>query len=77
MYEEGSSVEEVASFIRKHLQIVHISREEQRKLDQGNQLNLRQSMPDGWSFDSGDLYARLNAAGITVKFHSNRGVTNA
>lgn len=72
MFEEGSSVETVANFVRKHLRIVYISREEQEKLDKGNQLNLRQRMPDGWSFDSGDLYARFNAAGIKIKFNDNR-----
>lgn len=77
MFEEDSSIEAVAKFIRKHLQIVYISKEEQQKLDRGNQLNLRQRMPDGWSFDNGDLYARLNAAGIKVQFNNNRGVANA
>ena len=77
MFEEDSSVGTVASFIRKHLKIVYISREEQQKLDKGNQLNLRQRMPDGWSFDNGDLYARLNAAGIKVKFNSTQGEANA
>lgn len=77
MFRAGSSIEAVANFIRKHLQIVYISREEQERLDSGKELNLRQRMPDGWSFESGDLYARLNTAGIKVKFNTNRGTSNA
>ena len=74
MFAEGSGVEVVAPFIRKHLKIVYISREEQQKLDSGNQLNLRQSMPAGWSFEDGDIYARLNAANIKFEFNSDQSV---
>ena len=77
MFEEGSSIESVAKFIRKHLKIVYISKEEQQKLDRGNQLNLRQRMPDYWSFDNGCLYARLDAAKIEVNFYNKQGVANA
>jgi hypothetical protein len=71
MFEEGLSIDDVASFIRKHLLIVFISREEQHRLDSGKELNLRQRMPDGWSFGCGNLYARFEAANIKVNFKSS------
>lgn len=76
MFNAGSDVQTVAKFIREHLKIVYISRLEQQKLDSGQQMNLRQRMPDGWSFDGGDIYARLHAADIVVKFN-NPGTSNA
>ena len=69
MFEEGASIEAVANFIRKHLMIVYLSKEEQENLDKGDRLNLRQRMPDGWSFDTGDLFARLNESKIKVHFY--------
>ena len=77
MFAAGSSIEAVATFIRRHLQIVHISREEQQRLDSGKELNLRQRMPDGWSFESGKLYARLEAAKIEIQFKCAHKVPNA
>lgn len=77
MFEEGSSIEEVANFIRNHLQIVYISKEEQQNLDRGDRLNLRQRMPDGWSFDEDDLYARLSTAKIKVHFYNKSGIENS
>ena len=77
MFSAGSSTEAVAAFIRRYLQIVHISKEEQQRLDSGKELNLRQRMPDGWSFESGNLYARLEAAKIEVKFKTANKVPNA
>ena len=68
MFAAGLSIETVATFIRKYLRIVRVSNEEQQRLDRQNELNLKQRMPDGWSFDSGNMYARLDAAGIRVQF---------
>lgn len=77
MFKEGTEkgievdalIKLVADLIRKHLKIIHISMKEKECLDQGKQLNLRQSMPKGWSFESGDTYARLHEANI--KFRLN------
>ncbi len=71
MFLAGASVQSVAEFIGKYLKIVWISRAEQQKLDQGRQLNLRQRMPDGWSFESGSIFARLDKAGIEVKLYAD------
>ena len=69
MYNNGATIDEVATFIRKNLKIVYISREEQRRLDSGNELNLRQRMPAGWTFETGDTYERLNVAGVKINFY--------
>lgn len=69
MYKNGATIDQVATFIRNNLKIVHISREEQRRLDSGNELNLRQRMPVGWTFETGDIYERLNVAGVKINFY--------
>lgn len=69
MFRDGASIEDVASFLRRFLKIVLISRAEQQRLDNKDQLNLRQKMPDGWSFESGDVFARLAAADIKFRLY--------
>jgi hypothetical protein len=65
MFANGESIEAVAVFIRKFLKFVRISKAEQVKLDKKlDNLNLRQRMPDGWSFESGDVFQRLRLADI-------------
>lgn len=54
---------EVATFIADHLRIVLITNEESRRLDLKSAANLRQSMPEDWTF-GGDLFRRLSDAGI-------------
>ena len=66
MFKKGKSIDAVAKFIEKHLKIVRISKQEQQKLDKKSGLNLKQRMPEGWSFRNGDIYARLRAAGIKL-----------
>ncbi|HTM79462.1 hypothetical protein [Asticcacaulis sp.] len=63
MLERGESDLAIAKFIRDHVRIVLISKEEQERLDQSEQLALRQTMPLGWTF-GGDVYARLTKANI-------------
>jgi hypothetical protein len=60
MFANGESIEAVAEFIRKFLKVVLISNAEQEKVD----LNIKQKMPDGWSFESGDVFQRLRSADI-------------
>ncbi|MCF8177117.1 MAG: hypothetical protein K9J74_01285 [Sulfuritalea sp.] len=62
MYENQTSIGDVAKFIRRHLIIVHISRDEQNLIDKT--LGLKTRMPDGWEFEKSDIYARLKIGGI-------------
>ena len=67
MYEEGSSIEEVAVMINQNLFIVLISKEEAVKLDY--ELGLKTTMPEGWKFGD-SVFARLDAADIQYKSYS-------
>lgn len=69
MFKDGASIDDVADFLRRFLKVVLISRAEQKRLDNRDQLNLRQKMPEGWSFESGDLFARLVAADISFRLY--------
>jgi hypothetical protein len=69
MFADGRSPDDVAAFLRAHVKIVLISKAEQERLDNKEHLNLRQGMPDGWSFESGDVYARLTAAEISFRLY--------
>jgi hypothetical protein len=63
MYDNGSSVIEVADMIEKHLHIVMITHEEAKYID--NALGLKEVMPDGWTFGD-DPLARLHAGGVVL-----------
>jgi len=63
MLERGEGDLAIAKFIRGHVRIVLISREEQERLDRREQLALKQTMPPGWTFGD-EVYARLAYAGI-------------
>lgn len=67
MFEAGTDTRTVARHIRRTLKMVRISRDEQKRLDARNGLNLKQRMPDGWDFETGDVFARLKAAGIEYR----------
>ncbi len=73
--EKGISVEEVARTIRPFLAIIMITEEECRRLDTGPNfggLGLKDTMPIGWDFGTGDIFARLHAAGIAFEPPSAR-----
>lgn len=70
MFETGSRIDEVAESIRKHLKIIWISKFEQQRLDQSDQLNLRQRMPPGWEYCNGDTFARLKFANISYELYA-------
>ncbi|ASF46230.1 hypothetical protein [Methylovulum psychrotolerans] len=76
MFEQGESVDVVAIFIRKYLKIVLISKEEQDLLDKKANLNLRQRMPDGWTFETGCEFERLKVAGIEYNLYSTKVSNN-
>ncbi|AQV95395.1 hypothetical protein BJN34_16070 [Cupriavidus necator] len=64
---QGASVEEVAQEIRPFLVIVMINEAECTYLDNGpacGGLGLKDTMPANWDFEMGDIFARLNIAGI-------------
>lgn len=63
MLRRGEDDARIARFIRDHLKIVLITREECERLDRKANHGLRQKMPDDW-VAGGDVFARLNAAGI-------------
>lgn len=65
--EQGISIEQTAKEIRPFLAIVMISEDEYRYLDNSpaaGGLGLKDVMPPGWEFESGDIFARLVQAGI-------------
>lgn len=64
MFEQGESIEAVARFIRRHLKIVLISKEESDRLNLKANLGLREKMPNGWVSDAGDVFERLKIAGV-------------
>ena len=69
MFENGESIETVAKFIRSFLKIVLISEEEKNLLDKKDNLNLRQKMPAGWTFENGCAFERLTLAGIEYELY--------
>ena len=58
--------EKIARLLQKHWKVARISREEQQKLDLKNELDLKQTMPEGWTFEKGDTLERLKIAGIIL-----------
>jgi hypothetical protein len=57
---------EIARLMSKHWKIAFISKKQATYLDSTDGLNLKHTMPDGWCFESGDTYERLNRAGIEL-----------
>jgi hypothetical protein len=72
MFEHGACVEDVGRFIRKYLKIVLLTKEEQDRLDKWANLKLRQSMPTGWTFRDGSVFARLEFARIEFDLYPER-----
>ncbi len=64
--EEKLSNEEIAWLLHKHWKVARITKEEQEQLDLKCNLNLKQTMPDGWTFEEGDTLARLKLAKIKL-----------
>lgn len=62
MFESGSTIEDVASFIKKHLKIVLISKDEQEHLDY--KLKLKQTMPEDWLPEHENPFQRIDVANI-------------
>ena len=75
MYEQGATVEDVAQVIRKFLKVVLISKEEKNILDKKENLNLKERMPDGWTFESGSPFERLHIANIEFELFNTKAST--
>jgi hypothetical protein len=64
IFRNGGDAGDAEKLILENLRIVWISKREAERLNKSANLNLRQTMPEGWSFETGDKYARLRMAGI-------------
>lgn len=63
----GSMPEDkVAQLLAKHWKVAYISKKQASQLDSKSGLDLKHRMPDGWCFESGDTYERLNLAKIEL-----------
>ena len=65
MFDNGSSVIEVANEMRRLLAIVLITAEERSKIDEA--LGLKTTMPKNWNPKTDSIFARLEVAGVKVK----------
>ncbi len=65
LFEQKTPLSQVAKEIRRLLKIVHITREEARRLD--HELRLKTEMPDNWSITDGNIFERLKVAGIALR----------
>jgi len=63
MYMNGCTLSEMAQFLKTHLAIVLITKNEAEKLD--IELGLRTTMPEGWNWGD-DVFARLKAGNVEV-----------
>ena len=62
MFSRGKTIEDVAIFIRRFLRWAPITTDQKHKIEV--ECNLRERMPDGWSFEGGDVFVRLRLANI-------------
>ena len=67
MFNDGYLLEDVAQMINNNLKIVHITKQEQNKLDVD--LSLKTTMPEGWEFGQNQPFSRLDTAGINYKLY--------
>jgi hypothetical protein len=59
----GKTLSEMAQFLKTHLAIVLVTKQEAEKMD--IELGMRTSMPDGWNWGD-SVFSRLEVAGIEV-----------
>lgn len=57
LFARGRSIDEAASLLLRLLRVVRITPTEQHHID--HELGLKARMPEGWTLESGDPYARL------------------
>jgi len=58
------SHEEIARLLQKHWKVAMITRQQADYI--GHTLGYKSSMPEGWDFETGDTFARFNAANINL-----------
>ncbi|MBC7751258.1 MAG: hypothetical protein H7Z73_06005 [Candidatus Saccharibacteria bacterium] len=58
--------EAIASLLQKHWKVAHITQDEQQSLDHKSKFNYKSTMPDGWSFEHGETFARFQEANIVL-----------
>lgn len=63
---EGMPNDEIAKLLSKHWRVAYISKKQADYLDTKNGLNLKNSMPPDWKFETGDTFARLELAKIQL-----------
>ena len=64
IFSDGGKVDDAEKLILDSVRILRISRKEAQHLNRSDSLNLRQSMPEGWDFETGDKFARIKLAEI-------------
>lgn len=69
MYWDNKTEKDVSEMLGRLLRVARISTEEARHLDVDCKLKTR--MPDGWSYETGDVLARLEVAEIKLVLNSN------
>lgn len=58
--------EYIAELIAKHWKIAYITQKQQEKLDGKSGVNFKDTMPEGWHFETDDSFARLKVASIEI-----------
>lgn len=71
MFDAGKSVDDVATFLKRHLALVRVSKKEHLLLSSEVELGLGQWMPQGWKFDSDDILTRFRMARIELILNDN------
>ena len=66
LIKNGEPREKIAKLMVKHWKIAYISKEQAKNLDTKDGLNLKNTMPKGWDYKTGDTKARLNEAKIDL-----------
>lgn len=66
LLKEGKDLNLIASLLTKHWKLAYISKDQASFLDSKDKLNLKYTMPEGWCFEHGDTFARLEKAGIKL-----------
>jgi hypothetical protein len=66
LIEDNFPKDEIAKLIVKHWKIAIISKEQASQLDLKSELDLKDKMPEGWDYKTGNTNARLDKANITI-----------
>lgn len=74
MFKKGRSEEDVARMLERCYRTAALLAEEVARLDKNppNGVGLKTTMPDGWDCETGDVKARLEAAGIQLDSASSQ-----